>query len=79
MQTNDRYMPVSLTHAQRRAIADLFPQMEHRLRLDAQGRPRIDFRVGELQSILWCAGDALSATRRMRRGLPNWRQADVRL
>jgi len=53
---------VSLTQPQRVAIAELFPQMVNRLKLDANHQVKIAFRVSEMKAILWCAGEAVPTT-----------------
>ena len=58
----DMSFGVSLTRAQRVAIADLFPQMVDRLKLDVNRQAKIAFTVPQMQAIWWCAGEAVSAT-----------------
>lgn len=53
---------VSLTQPQRVAIAELFPQMVNRLKLDANHQVKIAFTVSEMKAILWCAGEAVPTT-----------------
>jgi hypothetical protein len=50
---------VSLTQAQRVAIADLFPQMIDRLKLDVSHQVKIAFTVSQMKAIWWCAGEAV--------------------
>ena len=50
---------VSLTHPQRVAIAELFPQMVDRLKLDAKHQVKIEFTVSRMKAILWSAGEAV--------------------
>jgi len=53
---------VSLTHPQRVAIAELFPQMVDRLKLDAKHQVKIEFTVSRMKAILWSAGEAVPIT-----------------
>jgi len=53
---------VSLTRAQRVAIADLFPQMRDRLKLDLNRQTKIAFTVPQMKAIWWCAGEAVATT-----------------
>jgi hypothetical protein len=53
---------VSLTQAQRIAIAELFPQMVDRLKLEANRQVKIAFTVSQMQAIWWCAGEAVPRT-----------------
>jgi hypothetical protein len=53
---------VSLTQPQRVAIADLFPQMVDRLKLDVNRQAKIGFTVSQMKAIWWCAGEAVPAT-----------------
>ena len=53
---------VSLTQPQRVAIADLFPQMVDRLKLDTNHQVKIEFTVSQMKAILWCVGEAVPTT-----------------
>jgi len=53
---------VSLTQAQRAVIAELFPQMADRLKLDANRQVKIAFPVSQMKAIFWCAGEAVPTT-----------------
>ena len=53
---------VSLTRAQRVAIADLFPQMVDRLKLDVNRQAKIAFTVSQMKANWWCAGEAVPTT-----------------
>ena len=64
----DVSLDVSLTRAQRGAIADLFPQMVNRLKLDVNRQAKIAFTVSQMKAIRWCAGEAVpTATSGMKR------------
>jgi hypothetical protein len=64
----DVSVDVSLTRAQRVAIADLFPQMADRLKVDLNRQTKIAFTVPQMQAIWWCAGEAVpTATSGMKR------------
>ena len=52
---------VSLTQPQRVAIADLFPQMIDRLKLDVNHQAKIAFTVSQMKAIWWCVGEAIPA------------------
>jgi len=53
---------VSLTQPQRSAIADLFPQLVDRLKLDVNRQVKIEFTVSLMKAIWWCAGEAVPTT-----------------
>ncbi len=53
---------VSLTKPQRIAIAELFPQMVDRLKLDANRQVKIEFTLSQMKAIWWCAGEAVPTT-----------------
>ncbi len=53
---------VSLTRTQRVVIADLFPQMVDRLKLDVNRQAKITFTVPQMKAIWWCAGEAVPVT-----------------
>ena len=53
---------VSLTQPQRDVIAELFPQMVNRLKLDVNHQVKIVFTVSQMKAILWCAGEAVPIT-----------------
>ena len=55
-------MDVSLTRAQRVAIADLFPQMRDRLKVDLNRQTTIAFTVPQMKAIWWCVGEAVPTT-----------------
>ena len=57
-----RFFAVSLTRAQRAVIADLFPQMVERLKLDVNRQAKVAFTVPEMKAIWWCAGEAVPAS-----------------
>ena len=58
----DVSVDVLLTRAQRVAIADLFPQMRERLKLDLNRQTKIAFTVPQMKAIWWCAGEAVPTT-----------------
>jgi hypothetical protein len=58
----DVSLAVSLTRAQRAAIADLFPQMVDRLKLDVNRQVKMAFTVPQMKAIWWCAGEAVPIT-----------------
>jgi len=53
---------VSLTQPQRIVIADLFPQLVDRLKLDVNRQVKIEFTVSLMKAIWWCAGEAVPST-----------------
>ena len=50
---------VSLTQPQRIVIAELFPQLVDRLKLDVNRQVKIEFTVSLMKAIWWCAGEAV--------------------
>jgi hypothetical protein len=53
---------VSLTQPQRIVIAELFPQLIDRLKLDVNRQVKIEFTVSLMKAIWWCAGEAVPTT-----------------
>ena len=54
-----QHFPVRLTQAQRKAVAEIAPELAERLKLDERNQRTIRFTLGELQAVKEKAGNAL--------------------
>lgn len=54
------YYPVTFTQAQRKAVAEIAPELADRLKLDEKPQRTISFTLAELKAIHWLSADAQS-------------------
>jgi 8-oxo-dGTP pyrophosphatase MutT (NUDIX family) len=59
MPDSQQHFPVRLTQAQRKVVAEIAPELAHRLKLDERNRRTIPFTLAELKAIKERAGQAI--------------------